>query len=221
MLTSRRTGPTSKSVDGAARPVGNSFPEGKTLAWFIGGFLLCRFLTDNLLPAVGLKEFAHSVTPPLDAVAPYLLLPVCLMLGIQVWRHSAPAAVIVALGTLALHYFFFVRFSNPPSWLAVAVIVLGVGVSYVAYRGAGDKRSPSDARQTRRLLICCAAVYAVCAAATAVAQVVLEHTGAGDAVWKALPLLPSLIALAAWIALRRGHAPTMPETAAPGGVAAT
>ncbi|MGI8550939.1 MAG: hypothetical protein ACR2PL_09160 [Dehalococcoidia bacterium] len=183
-----------------------SFPEGKTFLWLVGGFILCRFLTDNFLPAIGLRHFAQQAAALVDYFAPYLLLPVCLVLVIQTWCRNILAGLLVATGSLILDFYFFIHFNDPPSWGSLVLIALGAAVSYAAYavgRPGFREAPPSSDAARQRVWRTCAIVYLMSAVATGLAELLLKHNGARWDVPIALPIIPTIFTLAAYLILIR------------------
>jgi len=116
------------------RPERRAFPEGMTFFWLAVGFILCRYLTDTILPDLGLKQLAHDYEELANTVAPYLELPVCAVLCVQVLRHGLPAGLLAIVACVGLDYFFFVHFNEPLSWGSLALIGVAVAFSYARFR---------------------------------------------------------------------------------------
>lgn len=204
---------TAATIARPARPARGVFPEGLTFVWLALGFILCRYLTDTILPDLGLRQLAHDYEELTNNVAPYLELPLCTALCVQVLRRSVPLGLLTTLGCVGLDYFFFVRFNEPLSWGSLALIGVAVAGSYASYRlGVGAARPRHGAAAHRRVLLICAVAYAIGLALALVAKRVLEDAALGGRLGEDLPriapVLPSLLALAAYvIADRRLGAP--------------
>ncbi len=181
---------------------GRGFPEGKTYGWFVVGFLVCHYLFTSWLRAIGLDRFADEWEPEFNAAAPYLLLPLSVVLVVQTLRRSLGPAFVVAAGSLTLHYFFYIHFVEWLSWAAVALIGLGVAWSSILASRSADAAAP-PANERRRLLITAAVAYIIGTAVALGLKVLLERAELGGRLGDELPvavaILPALLALAVYL----------------------
>jgi hypothetical protein len=128
------------------------FPEGKIYLGVIIGFFTCENLTNTWLPALGLTTLAHQYEGIADLIAPYLLLPVCVVVSILTLRRSLASGLLTIVGSMILDYYFFIRYNVWLSRSGLLIIGLGVLWSYFLYRsGKPLFLPPSASSSTDRL----------------------------------------------------------------------
>ena len=123
------------------------FPEGKVYAFVVIGFFVCENLTNVWLPALGLRTLAHQYENVADFIAPYLLMPICLILVINLFKRSLIAGVIGIAGSLMLDWYFFIRYDLLLSRLSL--VVFGIAVLWSYYR---LQKQGQDQKRLRLLL---------------------------------------------------------------------
>ncbi|GAC1379144.1 MAG: hypothetical protein NVSMB33_04130 [Ktedonobacteraceae bacterium] len=118
------------------------------------GFFICENLTKTWLPALGLRILAHQYENFADFIAPYLLLPICLILIIGLSKRNFLPGLVAIAGSLMLDWFFFIRYDLLLSRLALAVIGGAVLWSYVIYRSKQEAfLAPPPLTKSRRWLM--------------------------------------------------------------------
>ncbi len=128
-----------------------NFPEGKVYVFVVIGFFVCENLTNTWLPALGLRTLAHQYENFANFIAPYLLLPVCLILAIRVLRRSLLPGFVAIAGSLMLDWFFFIRYDLLLSRLALAIIGGAVLWSYLLYRSKKEAlQAPPPVAKAKR-----------------------------------------------------------------------
>ncbi len=182
------------------------FPEGLTFVWLAVGFVLCRFLTDTFLPHLGLAQLAHDYESTVNRIAPYLELPLCAVLCLQLLRRSLAPGLLGIAGALALDYFFFVHFVESASWLALGLIGLAVLWSYLlARRRRGRQGAVGADFFPLRLRLACGVAYLVGIGVALLLKFGLEQAAFGGRLGEdapsAVPLVATLLAVAVYLLL--------------------
>ena len=124
------------------------FPEGKVYVIVVIGFFVCENLTNVWLPALGLRTLAHQYENAADFIAPYLLLPICLILIISLFKRSLISGFIAIAGTLMLDWYFFIRYDLLLSRLSLVVFGIAVLWSYIVYRQRTQSETPQTSQAT-------------------------------------------------------------------------
>ncbi len=121
------------------------FPEGKVYIIVVIGFFVCENLTNSWLPALGLRTLAHQYENAADFIAPYLLLPICLILIINLFKRSLIAGCIAIAGSIMLDWYFFIRYDQLLSRLSLVVLGIAIFGSYIVYRNRTQSQAPQTA----------------------------------------------------------------------------
>src|SRR5579859_7183960 len=185
-----------------------SFSEGKTFLVTAIAFVACRYLTTSWLPALGLRTLAHQYENFIDFFAPYILLPICLIVIIQVSRRTIWAGLLATVGSVIIDYYFFIRFVEPLSWLGLLILALAVLWSGVLYIQRKKEQFPpplftrSERLQRTILLI---VVYVVGFFIAIYLAPVVRGSGLTDSrdLAGAVATLPSLLVLFAYLVYNR------------------
>jgi len=106
-------------------------PELKVYLYFAIGFAFCNYLTHTWLPAVGLMSFSDAYGSYFDNLAPYLILPTCLLLTIQNLKRGLIFGIMAIAASLVIDYYFFIQYFEPFAWgglllLGIATVLASV-----------------------------------------------------------------------------------------------
>lgn len=113
------------------------FGEAKIYGGLVGGTALCLWLFTVMLPALGLAELAHRFEAYADKAAPCLLSPIVAWLVVRLRERGTVPFVVALVGGIAFLFWFFVIYEPPMMLLGLALVGVGVGLGYRAYRLAG------------------------------------------------------------------------------------
>lgn len=181
------------------------FTEGKIYAFVVIGFFVCENLTNTWLPALGLRTLAHQYENAADFIAPYLLLPICLMLVIRLFKTSLLSGFVAIAGSLMLDWFFFIRYNLLLSRLSLVVFGIAVLWSYIVYRTRAKSEAPQAAPREKMGRWLKRAIYAGVYvgsffAAVYIAPLLRQITGPyGRDVSLATAALPTLVVLVVYL----------------------
>lgn len=185
-----------------------SFAEGKTFLITAIAFIACRYLTTTWLPALGLRTLAHQYENFIDFVAPYILLPICLVVIVQVTRRNILPGLLAIIGTVIIDYYFFIRFMELPSWLGLLILAGAVLWSGLLFLQRKKEQFPPplltrSERLQRNILL--AIVYVVSFFIAMLLAPVVRGSNLPDArdLAAAVATLPTLLALLAYLLYNR------------------
>jgi len=191
MIASEKTAPRRPERQGRLGLSG--FPEGKTFLWLALGFVVCRYLTDTWLPALGLQTLAQRYTNFTDTVAP----------NYYFFVHYSEQP---AWGSLAL----------------IGLGVAWGYLLYRARPGASFKPWSLVSELPRPALVATVVAYLVGIGLALVAKAALSplplHGRLGDDLRNATPVIATLLSLTVYLAGRRRQASRtlrQPHVAAP------
>ncbi len=185
-----------------------AFTEGKIYLATVVGFVACQFLTSTWLPALGLLTLDHLYGSIADFLAPYLLLPLCLVLTVIVVKRNLFAGLLAGLGSLMIDLFFFIHYNMLLAWCGLIIIGIGVLLNYVVYKRGQEKPDIVAAvsqSERRHMKIIYTGIYIVCFVLSAYvlypllshAHLVIPYFG-GD-VPNATATIPTLIVLVVYL----------------------
>lgn len=183
------------------------FLEGNIYFFTVIGFFTCENLTNTWLPALGLRTLAHQYENAADFIAPYLLLPVCLVLILALFKRNIFAGLIATAGSLLLDWYFFIRYSLVLSRLSLVVIGVGVLLGYIVYRAVQKRVTASSVvtkAQRWRTRAIYTGVYVVSFFIAVYLAPMLRQLGGRD-IGFATATLPSLVVLVVYLLM---HLPT-------------
>lgn len=190
----------------------STFRPGKTFIYLAVAFVVCRFLTDVWLPALGLRQLADDYRSAVDIAAPYLILPICAIVSVQLRGIQWGPAILAVLASLVLDLFFFVKFIDAPAWTSLVAIGIAVAWGYLLWRRNQVQRptlSRSVPSRLDRITIPALGVayLGLTGLTLAVNQLfghlrVFPNDVAPERLSSYDPILPTLVVLGIWAGLR-------------------
>jgi hypothetical protein len=100
------------------------------------GLVLCVWLFTVILPALGFGEFARRFEAYADKAAPCLLSPIVAWLVVRLRERGTLPFVLALIGGVAFLFWFFVIYEPLMVIVWAAVMGVGVGLGFRAYRRA-------------------------------------------------------------------------------------